>query len=149
MRPCDIKLTAVAKGNILKKATLQLIRVDSNGDDDQIQVVQANSRVAVDLGAEYRITASARGHRQVGLLKTFIATPETFLKQPGPVALAVDMAPDVGAIDLAVLDVVGRPLRHARVSFVAMSEVSLQYTWVTGGACRSCRWTVLRSSRSM
>ena len=25
MWPCDIKLTAVAKGNILKKATLQLI----------------------------------------------------------------------------------------------------------------------------
>ena len=52
----------------------------------------------------------------MGLLKTFIATPETFLKQPGPVSLAVDMAPDVGAVDLAVLDVVGRPVRHARVS---------------------------------
>ena len=43
----------------------------------------------------------------MGLLKTFIATPETFLKQPGPVSLCVDMAPDVGAIDLAVLYVVG------------------------------------------
>ena len=52
----------------------------------------------------------------MGLLKTFIATPETFLKQPGPVSLAVDMAPDVGAVDLAVLDVVGRPVRHARVT---------------------------------
>ena len=106
------------------------------------------TRIGVDLGAEYRITACARGHRQVGLLKPFIATPETFLKQPGPVALAVDMAPDVGAIDLAVLDVVGRPLRHARVTVTYVSGYPL-YTWVTGGACRSCRWTVPRSSRSM
>ena len=71
MWPCDVKLTAVAKGNSLKKATLQLIRVDANGDDDEIRSC-GSARVAVDVGAGN--PASARGHRQVGLLKTFIAT---------------------------------------------------------------------------
>ena len=84
----------------------------------------------------------------MGLLKTFIATPETFLKQPGPVSLAVDMAPGRRArVDLAVLDVVGRPVRHARVTVTYERLPSLYLGHRE--ACRSSRWMVLRSSTSM
>ena len=116
VRPCDLMLKAVSRGRILPKATLQLIRVDAAGDDDEVRVVRPGSRVAVDLGAEYRVMASARGHRQTGLLRPFVVTPDQFLKQLGPVLIAVDMVPDVGALDLAVLDVVGRPVKAATVT---------------------------------
>ena len=67
------------------------------------------ARVAVGCGCRVSNQASARGHRQVGLLKPFIATPETFLKQPGPVSWPWTWPRTSVQLILAVLDVVGSP----------------------------------------